>query len=193
MKEGHIIYLMRNGEQTGPFTENELRRYWGYGSVSEDDLVWAQGMPDYVTLGEYFTIHGTRRVAQRMPRTLVLQGGNEAWDSPEPENAVHWQANAWVFQALGWILLLVATAFWISFPKQIIMALIIYVLALFLVVVYLVIRRSFTGWLALTCSVALPVALWFHLGSARTLEKPGLQMPVSSSQPTAMVIPDSRS
>ena len=194
MKQAQNIYLMRNGEQTGPFSENELRRYWSYNSVSEDDLVWVQGMPDYVTLGEYFTIHGTRRVAQRMPRTLTLNGASaDYYDEEFQQGPINWQANAWVFQALGWMLLLVATAYWISFPGQTLVSLIVYILATSSIVAYLVIRRSASGWLALTFSLALPVALWLYLGSQRPHDKAGAQMPVSSTLPTEIVIPDSKS
>lgn len=50
------IYVLRDGEYLGPFTSRELRRHWANGVVFPEDLVWQEGMTEWVGLRQYFGI-----------------------------------------------------------------------------------------------------------------------------------------
>ena len=44
------IYLYKDGQQLGPFTESEARAHLSSGSVSETDLAWVEGNSDWQPL-----------------------------------------------------------------------------------------------------------------------------------------------
>ncbi len=44
-----IWYIARQGQQHGPLSEQELMLFVKDGHVQPDDLVWRQGLPDWVT------------------------------------------------------------------------------------------------------------------------------------------------
>ena len=46
------IYIHRNNEQLGPFTEAEVRAQLASGAISPQDHVWWQGQPGWVPLVE---------------------------------------------------------------------------------------------------------------------------------------------
>ncbi|NJK92612.1 MAG: DUF4339 domain-containing protein [Blastochloris sp.] len=50
------IYVHREGVQSGPFTEKELRRHWANGVIHSEDWVWQEGMSDWIQLGSYFGV-----------------------------------------------------------------------------------------------------------------------------------------
>lgn len=45
------LYLLKDGQQTGPFPTDELRQRLGSGEVAAGDLVWGEGMAEWATLG----------------------------------------------------------------------------------------------------------------------------------------------
>ena len=45
------LYLLKEGQQSGPHTHAELRALLDSGHASHGDHVWAEGWPDWVTLG----------------------------------------------------------------------------------------------------------------------------------------------
>lgn len=44
------IYITKNGNQTGPFTEEQTRSMISAGMISHDDLAWIEGVPDWKPL-----------------------------------------------------------------------------------------------------------------------------------------------
>ncbi|MBC8095532.1 MAG: DUF4339 domain-containing protein [Akkermansiaceae bacterium] len=46
------FYIARNGEHTGPFTENELRAKIQAGEISKQDHGWTDGLTEWVLLSE---------------------------------------------------------------------------------------------------------------------------------------------
>jgi hypothetical protein len=50
------IYLYRDGQYLGPYTPKELRRHWANGVVMPEDLVWQEGMAEWLPLRSYFGI-----------------------------------------------------------------------------------------------------------------------------------------
>lgn len=51
MNPNSQLFLLRNGQQSGPFPFSSLCQMLDAGTVSRDDLVWCDGMPDWVPLG----------------------------------------------------------------------------------------------------------------------------------------------
>jgi hypothetical protein len=46
------IYVHRNGQQLGPFTEAEISAQLAAGTISRPDLVWWEGQPGWMPLGQ---------------------------------------------------------------------------------------------------------------------------------------------
>lgn len=44
------IYITKNGNQTGPFTEEQVRSMISADMISHDDLAWIEGAPDWTPL-----------------------------------------------------------------------------------------------------------------------------------------------
>jgi Interferon-induced transmembrane protein/GYF domain 2 len=86
-------YYSKNGTQLGPITEAELRSKIAFGEVSATDMVWKDGMPDWLQAGkvEGFSlsapsltstppIPGTQMSSPYTPpsfQAMPLQGGAE--------------------------------------------------------------------------------------------------------------------
>ncbi|GEM_PF-2035201 len=68
MNPNSPLFLLQDGQQSGPFPFDSLCRMLTAGSVSPDDLVWCDGMADWVPLGSL------------LPTTPPD-------DSPDPESA----------------------------------------------------------------------------------------------------------
>ncbi len=49
--EQQLWYMSRNGEQYGPYLLEELVKYVQEGRVQPEDLVWHQGLPQWVEAG----------------------------------------------------------------------------------------------------------------------------------------------
>ena len=63
------VYVLKDGRQIGPYSERELRTHWANGVVAENDMVWRQGMPDYVPLGDFFNIRVISRPTPVLPES----------------------------------------------------------------------------------------------------------------------------
>jgi hypothetical protein len=45
------VYLLREGQQTGPYALNDMRAWLQDGTVTQGDLVWYEGIDQWVSLG----------------------------------------------------------------------------------------------------------------------------------------------
>ena len=52
-------HYAKNGEQLGPVTEEELKALFDSGQLTEDDLVWREGLTEWVTYGSAFNTSET--------------------------------------------------------------------------------------------------------------------------------------
>ena len=48
------IFVLKNGQEAGPYTDKELRLHWANGAFDADDLAWCLGQPEWLTLPEFF-------------------------------------------------------------------------------------------------------------------------------------------
>ena len=49
-------YLARNGQQYGPLSDIEMRKFNDLGHLQGSDLVWRKGFPDWRPAGEVFEL-----------------------------------------------------------------------------------------------------------------------------------------
>jgi GYF domain 2/Domain of unknown function (DUF4234) len=54
MSNGEKIWIAQNGQKSGPFTEEEIRRWVAEGRFGPDTLAWRKGMPEWVPLSSLF-------------------------------------------------------------------------------------------------------------------------------------------
>jgi hypothetical protein len=54
MPNGEKIWIAQNGQRSGPFTEEDVRRWIAEGRYGPDTLAWHKGMPDWVSLLSLF-------------------------------------------------------------------------------------------------------------------------------------------
>lgn len=48
------IYVLQEGIYLGPYTEKEVRRHWANGTIRDADLLWQEGMNEWMNLRSYF-------------------------------------------------------------------------------------------------------------------------------------------
>jgi GYF domain 2 len=49
-------YMARDGQQYGPLSDMEMKKFTELGHLRADDLVWRKGFPDWTPAGEVFGI-----------------------------------------------------------------------------------------------------------------------------------------
>jgi len=50
------IYLLKNGQPTGPLSDDELRSLRAKGLITDNDLLWHDKLPDWISGSEYFGV-----------------------------------------------------------------------------------------------------------------------------------------
>ena len=73
------MYLLKDGQQTGPFPADELRERLGSGAVAAGDLVWGEGMAEWATLG---SVLGLEPSAAAAAAALEGEGDAHAEEGP---------------------------------------------------------------------------------------------------------------
>jgi hypothetical protein len=48
-----VVFVIRDGTQTGPYTRSELRHYWAVGRLQAQEQVWMDGMENSVPLMDF--------------------------------------------------------------------------------------------------------------------------------------------
>lgn len=66
--------ISRAGEQFGPYSEGDLRAYLGSGQVLPDDLVWTEGMAEWLPVSRVFFVG-----AQAPNNSSELASISESW------------------------------------------------------------------------------------------------------------------
>ncbi len=47
------IYVNKNGQQSGPYTQEQLQQYLAMGDLAAEDLAWHEGLPEWVMVGDW--------------------------------------------------------------------------------------------------------------------------------------------
>ncbi len=79
MNPATSLYLLKDGQQTGPFPADELRERLGAGEVAAGDLVWGEGMAEWATLG---SVLGLEPSAAAAAAALEGEGDAHAEEGP---------------------------------------------------------------------------------------------------------------
>jgi hypothetical protein len=66
------FHIARNGQRFGPYSLSELQRYMGEGRVAPTDLMWAEGMTQWTTVGEGL---GLRPATRAIPAPAPVSYG----------------------------------------------------------------------------------------------------------------------
>jgi hypothetical protein len=129
-------YLARDGQQYGPLSEAELRKFIELGHLQPTDLLWREGFPDWRPAIVVFprtpqaapqtataAMHAGPAAAQRAradPRQaphagMAVRGGH---DRPEPDEEETGGGRRWVMKTLIVLLILAALggAGWFAYP-----------------------------------------------------------------------------
>ncbi|MDF4004827.1 RDD family protein [Luteibacter sp. PPL552] len=87
------VWIGRNGERFGPYTEDEVRQWMRDGTVRTDELGWYEGMTDWRPLGELFP--GAQPATGSMPPTPPPFLGIQ--EAAAPDYATFWaRVGAWI-------------------------------------------------------------------------------------------------
>jgi len=71
MSNGEKIWIAQNGQRTGPFTEEDVRRAIADGRYGPDALVWRKGMPEWAPLFSLFPKHAATPSPSPPPQPTV--------------------------------------------------------------------------------------------------------------------------
>lgn len=162
------IYIYREGEYLGPFTEAELRRHWANGVVEGSDYVWYEGMAEWITLRQYFGVPAalTSGAIRRGEVNLELVRARFADPVAQPEPAVfeykgHPSARAGTVIFLTWSMLGLSMLAVVIFFQRIEVVALAGAGAL-LAGMWQVVRFRNAGSVAfLLACLAVPAALWW--------------------------------
>lgn len=84
---GHIdlkmeLYLYRGGEQVGPYTKDEILLWVSQGDLSEEDIVWHEGMSQWESIRSVLQLRPVElpepRIHSKTPKGAVLRGKKRA-------------------------------------------------------------------------------------------------------------------
>ena len=186
-KSEATVFVYKDGRQVGPYTERELRTHWANRVLNESDLVWRQGMADYVSLSDYFNIRVTPVMTPIIPESeesAELRSEIEDIFSKQKmfiqESPEELQKTSRLLQGICWGLLILGSALMLSYPQKIWMGGSFFFLSLIMAIASVVVWRTVTGWLALLSNVILPIVLWFYIVVPHQHTKDGFTFPVSS-------------
>jgi hypothetical protein len=156
MKRESYIYLQGEGHEhhQGPFTEQELRRYWAYGIITDNDWVWQKGMDDCVQVKEFFNVTPIEIGEEAGPRIIIHRpADSEAVAGLPVEQDTFDQP--WILQVFAWLVALAATVCFLSLPSALWLSIFLYAGSLGLLVWFIWIRKSTIAWISLGMNVLL--------------------------------------
>jgi hypothetical protein len=78
------IYVHQNGQQLGPLSEADIQARLAAGTISRDDLVWWEGQPGWVALGQSPLAPGPAQIpppAPVSPADIAMMPGSTPLDN----------------------------------------------------------------------------------------------------------------
>ena len=54
MSDEGNIYIHKDGQELGPFNENEVRRHWANGVIDSSDLAWRPTLDEWTYVRDLF-------------------------------------------------------------------------------------------------------------------------------------------
>lgn len=163
------IYVNREGNVTGPFTEKELRRHWANGVIYSDDHVWKEGMADWVVLGSYF---GVPVLSANSASVSSLSNRRAQLAEVKNSEGVY---QAWlVMPALFSIISMLSALFFvIVMPENTLYFAVACGLTLVLALVVCFVGRKLSLVLLMALNVLVPALAWYYnVGNSETSPPP---------------------
>jgi len=167
-------YLHQNGEQTGPFSEAQIKSMFESGAIGPDDIVWHEGLSEWQPLQSVF---GFSADPPAVPATTSSQGPQTIMTNIKQGALI----GGWVCFGLG-----LASMFFSLFLVFLYGPL--FLVAFILSIVAMAQRRIWGGVALLLTTLILPTALWFTLFATRTaefLEKKSADAATSRAEPSS--------
>ena len=100
------LFVLQNQEQVGPFPSETVRQMLELGGISAADLVWAEGMPEWVTAESLFGVTASPEPA---PATPVNRRSTGTRPKAESFGRFIGDAMSYPFRGFGWVTLLAGT------------------------------------------------------------------------------------
>ncbi|HMW77812.1 MAG TPA: DUF4339 domain-containing protein, partial [Rhodocyclaceae bacterium] len=72
------LFVASNGQQTGPFTADQIRQMLAGGSLKSSDLAWREGMAEWRPLAEVLPSAGAALTGMAVPLAAAAAGGSAA-------------------------------------------------------------------------------------------------------------------
>ena len=160
MKHEGYIYLHSEGcdYPQGPFTEQEIRRYWAYGIVRNEDWLWHEGDEEYTLVSDFFKVPTEHLAARPTPMAVITK--REDWQMLDKSNKPSALDKPWILQVFAWFLVLAATVCLFSLPEAMAVSLVLFSASFAVLGWFLWMTRSAGGWVALGINVIL-IAMLF--------------------------------
>jgi hypothetical protein len=95
-------HLSQNGNQTGPYTETELHTRFEQGLLAPDSFVWKEGMPNWISIGEFFPQAAPSPASPPPPVAGAIP------DSPAPAAPLQYPKWPWICLALSLLMFVVS-------------------------------------------------------------------------------------
>lgn len=149
-------YLHQNGEQSGPFTEDQIRSMLECGAVDPTDIIWHEGLSEWQPIETVLSLPidpqavppATTPKAPQTVLTNVKQGA---------------LIGGWVCFGLGLVFMFVSLFFVFLYGP-------LFLVAFILSIVAMAQRRIWGGVALLLATLILPTVLWFALFATRTVD-----------------------
>lgn len=104
------LYLLQNQEQAGPFPSEAVRQMLEQGGISPTDLVWGEGMPDWVTAESIFGVITRPEEEPVRPAPPVASRRRRVSRVPDqPFGKFVVDAMSYPFRGYGWVTILAGT------------------------------------------------------------------------------------
>lgn len=102
------LYLYRNGEQVGPYSEAQISLWVSRGDLSQDDIIWHE------SLSEWQPIHSVVRVGPvNLPASPAVSESHGNPDSKDLDSPKNWAKS---IKVVGLSLVLVLVGFYFASP-----------------------------------------------------------------------------
>jgi hypothetical protein len=187
MNEGYI-YLQGEGhkQHQGPFTEQELRRYWAYGIISSNDWVWHAGMDNCVQVKDFFDMM-PNKIGEKVAHQLIIhQPANLELDAELPVEQYTFD-KTWILQVFAWLVALAATVCFLSLPSVLWLSIFLYAGSLGLLAWFIWIRKSAIAWVSLGMNVLLMAIVLYLQPHEHEQAKAPVSEPVMIKMPAQNV------
>jgi hypothetical protein len=185
------IYLYREDQYLGPYTEKELRRHWANGVVEATDLIWYEGMAEWVPLRDYFGIPAAL-TSGAIPNGYISPAELQArFAAPLQEEEASFEYKGHPAAQAGWVVFIswsllgasLLVAVLIPHHREVVIAAgsLAFIAAVFQ---WVRLRNASSAGLVMAC-LLLPALFWWLAVTYLPKSEPSTQAPLAKESPQA--------